>query len=99
MKATVAGTRSGFEVFRRIVREEDPVTEDTEYGLRFALQQLIFQKCTAISETIRLLKVTDTNHFRVQREDWKGNGRGPKDDGAPWRNGHGERQGYPDIQD
>lgn len=30
MKLAAAGTGSGFEVFRRIVREEDPATESTE---------------------------------------------------------------------
>lgn len=34
MKTTSAGTSSGFEVFRRTVREEVSITESTEYGPR-----------------------------------------------------------------
>lgn len=52
MEMTAAGTKSGIEVFRRIVREVDPVTESTEYGLRFSFPQLVFQKCATPTEPI-----------------------------------------------
>ena len=59
LKALVAGTRSGFEMFRRIMREEDPVTESTEYSLRFAFQQMVFQKSTSIEGTRKLIQAME----------------------------------------
>ena len=55
----VAGTKSGFEVFRRIVREEDPVTSSTEYTLRFNFQQMAFKKSKNIEETRHLIQNLD----------------------------------------
>ena len=59
LKSLVASTRSGFEVFRRIMREEDPVTESTEYSLRFAFQQMVFQKSSNMEETRKLITVLE----------------------------------------
>ena len=59
LKALVASTRNGFEVFRRIMREEDPVTESTEYSLRFAFQQMVFQKSTNMEGTRKLITVME----------------------------------------
>ena len=59
LKALVAGTKSGFETFRRIMREEDPVTESTEYSLRFAFQQMVFQKCANLDGTRRLIQAME----------------------------------------
>ena len=59
LKALVAGVRSGFEIFRRIMREEDPVTESTEYSLRFAFQQMVFQKCTNLEGTRKLIQAME----------------------------------------
>lgn len=54
------GTNSGFEVFRRIVREEDPAMESTEFGLRFGFQLLVLQKCYTITDTMKLLKAMES---------------------------------------
>ena len=59
LKALVAGTKSGFETFRRIMREEDPVTESTEYSLRFAFQQMVFQKSTTMEGTRKLIQAME----------------------------------------
>lgn len=60
MKTTAAGTKSGFEVLPRIVREEHPITDSTDHGLRFAFQQHVFPKRATGAETMRLSKVMDT---------------------------------------
>lgn len=57
MKAAAAGTQSGGY----------PVTESTEYGLRFSFQQLVFQKCATIADTMRLLEVMETNISDTER--------------------------------
>ena len=59
LKGMVAGTKSGFEVFRIIVREEDPVTTSTEYNLRFAFQQLVFKKCSDLGATKAFIQILD----------------------------------------
>ena len=59
LKVLVAGTKSGFELFRRIMREEDPVTESTEYSLRFAFQQLVYQKSSSMEGTRKLLQIME----------------------------------------
>ena len=59
LKALVASTRSGFEVFRRIMREEAPVTESTEYSLRFAFQQMVFQKSGCMDDTRKLISILE----------------------------------------
>lgn len=61
MQTTAAGAKNGFEVFRRILHEEDTITASTRYGLRFSLQQLLFQECNTIIETMCLLRTMDTN--------------------------------------
>ena len=36
-KSTASGIRNGFELYRRIAREEDPITETTAYSLRLKI--------------------------------------------------------------
>lgn len=49
-------TNFGFEVSRHIVCDEDLVCESTEHGLRFSVQQMVFQRCHSIHDTMQLLR-------------------------------------------
>ncbi len=53
------GNEELFEVFRRIVREESPVTESTEYGLRFGFQQMVY--CNSMEDTRKLIQAMEQN--------------------------------------
>eukprot|EP00974_Lingulodinium_polyedra_P090306 8758714-Lingulodinium_polyedra.AAC.1 len=64
----MAGTRSGFETFRRCVREEDPVAESTAFSLRIVFQQLAIQKNTSM-DGARVNPGHGAENQRVPRED------------------------------
>ena len=49
--ATTSGVRDGFELFRRISRDEDPITDTTAYTLRLAFQNMAYNKCKNLEET------------------------------------------------
>ena len=54
LKGMIAGTKSGLEVFRTNVREQDPVTSGTEFSLRLAFKEKSRVKCADLASTRRL---------------------------------------------
>ena len=66
--------KNGFEVFRRLLREADPVTVVTEYS-RFAFQQMVFQKCT-IQNTNKPIQTMENVISEYWGEHWHRDGRG-----------------------
>ena len=50
-KIFTSGVRSGFELYRKVTREEDPITDTTGYSLRLAFQGHVQHKCKDLDET------------------------------------------------
>ena len=59
LRGLVNGTKSGFEVFRLVVREQDPITGTTKHGLMFQYQEKAYNKCNHLEATRNLVQDLD----------------------------------------
>ena len=58
-KGLVDGIESGFEVFRIIVREMDPITKSTKQGLLMQFMNNNSSKCSTLEASRNLVKELD----------------------------------------
>ena len=59
LKGLVSNTKDGFEVLRRVVREHDPVTDNTKVALRARFTQLAGNRCANLNATRNLVQEID----------------------------------------
>ena len=59
-KALIIDTKSGFETYRRIVREDDPIGDNTAYALEYEFQDYAFTKAKTLAETRTIISILDT---------------------------------------